>query len=305
MLPPGSGDRPDNATLREVSMSRSRLWLVIGLLALAATAFVAAGCGDDDDDDDGGTEATTAAGGEDLGLITEGTLTVGTDTPFPPFEIGQPPDISGYDIEVMNAIAENLGLTAEYTDTGFGTIFRDTAAGQFDTAAAASTITPGRENTVDFTDPYYEASQALLVPEGSDIASVDDLGGAIVGAQDGTTGEAYANDETDASEVRGFPEGPNATAALQTGQVDAVIIDLPVANDAVEKQGGVEIVEEIATEELYGFAVAPENDALREALNGALATLKEDGTITDLYQQYFQTDPPASVLEGTNELLKE
>jgi polar amino acid transport system substrate-binding protein len=297
MFPLGSG----GSGIEGDVMRGSRLWLVIGLIALLGTAMVAAGCGDDDDEGDGGDTAAA----EDLNLLEEGRLTVGTDTPFPPFEIGQPPNISGYDIDIMNAIAEDLGLEVEYIDTGFGTIFRDTANGQFDTAAAASTITSGRENTVDFTDPYYEAQQALLVPEDSDIASVDDLGGAIVGAQDGTTGETYANDETNASEVRGFPEGPNAIAALQTGQVDAVIIDQPVAADAVEKQGGVEIAEEIPTEELYGFAVAPDNDALREAMNEAIATLKEDGTIEDLYEQYFQTAPPPSVLEGTNELLKE
>jgi polar amino acid transport system substrate-binding protein len=277
-------------------MSRTRLWAALAVVSLLAGAMIAAGCGGDDDDDGGG-------GGEDLGLITDGTLTVGTDTPFPPFEIGQPPNISGYDIDVMNGIAEQLDLTAEYTDTGFGTIFRDTANGQFDTAAAASTITAGREKTVDFTDPYYEAQQALLVEEGSDIQSVDDLGGAIVGSQDGTTGEAYANDETDASEVRGFPEGPNAISALVTGQVDAVIIDQPIAADAVEKQGGLEIAEEITTNELYGFPVAPNNDALREAMNEALATLKEDGTIDELYEKYFKTKPPSTVLEGTNEEL--
>jgi polar amino acid transport system substrate-binding protein len=281
-------------------MRRTRFWLVIGLVMLLASVLVAAGCGDDDDDDGG----ETTAAGADLGLLTEGELFVGTDTPFAPFEIGQPPNISGYDIEVMDAIAEQLGLTTEYQDTGFPTIFRDTAQGQFDTAAAASTITKGRENVVDFTDPYYEAQQALLVPEGSDIASVDDLSGAIVGAQDATTGETYANDETDAGEVRGFPEGPNAISALQTGQVEAVIIDQPVALDAVEKQGGMEIAEEIQTNELYGFAVPPQNDALREAMNEALATLKEDGTIDELYDKYFSTTPPESV-EGTNPLLSE
>jgi polar amino acid transport system substrate-binding protein len=277
-------------------MSRTKLWVVLAFVSLLV--LVAAGCGGDDDNE-------VSGGGEDLNLIKDGTLTVGTDTPFPPFEIGQPPNISGYDIEVMNGIAENLDLTAEYTDTGFGTIFRDTANGEFDTAAAASTITAGREKTVDFTDPYYEAQQALLVPEGSDIKSVDDLSGKIVGAQDGTTGETYANDKTDASEVRGFPEGPNAVSALITGQVDAVIIDQPVAVDAIEKQGGVEIAEEIKTNELYGFAVAPENDALREALNGALKTLKDDGTIDDLYEKYFKTTPPPSVASGTNKLLTE
>jgi polar amino acid transport system substrate-binding protein len=277
-------------------MRGTRLWLLMGVIALLVSGFAVAGCGGDDDDDDGGE--TTEASTEDLGLISEGTLTVGTDTPFPPFEIGQPPNISGYDIDVLNAVAEELGLTPEYTDTSFDTIFRDVAAGQYDIAAAASTITPGRQKTVNFSDPYYEAQQALLVPEGSDIASVDDLSGAIVGAQDGTTGEVYANDETDASEVRGFPEGPDAVAALVSGQVDAVIIDQPVAADAVEKAGGVEIAEEIATNELYGYAMSKENAGLLDAVNGALQTLKDDGAITDLYQQYFQTDPPESVLTG-------
>jgi polar amino acid transport system substrate-binding protein len=276
-------------------MSRTRLWIVLAFAFVLATAMIAAGCGGDDDDGGGG------GGGEDLGLITDGTLTVGTDTPFPPFEIGQPPNISGYDIEVMNGIAENLDLTAEYTDTGFGTIFRDTANGQFDTAAAASTITAGREKTVDFTDPYYEAQQALLVEEGSDIQSVDDLSGTIVGAQDGTTGETYANDETDAAEVRGYPGGTDAVNALRAGQVDAVVVDSPVAKDQVEKQGGVEIAEEIVTRELYGFSFAPDNDALREAVNEAIATLKEDGTITELYDKYFPGESPKPVLEATHE----
>jgi polar amino acid transport system substrate-binding protein len=280
-----------------VIVKGTRNWLAIGLIALLATGALVAGCGDDDDD--GGGETTASS--EDFVLVEDGKLTVGTDAPYPPFEIGQPPNISGYDIAVMDAIAEQLGLPAEYTDTAFDTIFRDVAAGQYDTAAAASTITPARQKTVNFSDPYYEAQQALLVLEGSDIASVDDLSGKIVGAQDGTTGEVYANDETDAGEVRGFPEGPDATSALISGQVDAVIIDQPVAADAVEKQGGVEIVEEIPTDELYGFAIAKENSALVKAVNGALQTLKDDGTLTELYQEYFSTDPPDSVLSGTTD----
>jgi polar amino acid transport system substrate-binding protein len=279
-------------------MRRSRLLYIAAALVLALGLLFVAGCGDDDDE--GGGDTTTSAAGGDVTTITEGTLLVGTDTPFPPFEIGQPPNISGYDIDVMNAVAEQLGLTPEYQDTSFDTIFRDVASGQFDIAAAASTITPGRQKTVDFSDPYYEAQQALLVPEGSDIASVDDLSGKIVGAQDGTTGETYANDETDASEVRGFPEGPDATSALITGQVEAVIIDQPVAVDAVEKQGGVEIAQEIPTHELYGYAMSKDNPDLVEAVNQALQALKDDGTIADLYQQYFPgTEPPESVLEGT------
>jgi polar amino acid transport system substrate-binding protein len=268
------------------------------MLAIAAIA-VGAGCGGDDDDDGGG--------GNELGLIQDGQLLVGTDTPFPPFEIGQPPNISGYDIEVVNAIAENMDLAVTYQDTSFDTIFRDTAQGKFDMAVAASTITAEREQTVDFSDPYYKANQSLVVEAGSDIRTVDDLGGATVGAQDGTTGEEYANDETPASQVRGFPEGPDAINALRAGQVDAVIIDQPVAVDAVESLGGgdIEIAQEIVTSELYGLAFAQDNDALREAVNDALKTIKEDGTITDLYARYFPgVEVPTEVLEGTNEMLK-
>ena len=274
---------------------RSRLLALLAALVLVLTAGFAVGCGDDDDDDGGG-------GGADLGTINEGELLVGADTPYPPFEIGQPPDITGFDIEIMNAIAEDIGLEVNYQDTGFETIFRDTANGQFDTAAAATTITPERQQKVNFTDPYYEATQALVVAEdNSDIVTTADLGGKIVGAQDGTTGEALATDETDASEVRPFPEGTDAFSSLVNGQIEAVIVDLPVAADAVEKQGGVKVVEEIPLEtpELFGFAVALDNTALLDAMNEALVKIKDDGTLTDLYQQYFQTDPPASVLEGT------
>jgi polar amino acid transport system substrate-binding protein len=272
----------------------SRRRLAVALVAALATAGIAAGCGDDDGGD-----------GNDLGLITDGTLFIGVDTPYPPFEQGQPPNVSGYDIDVLNTIAENLGLEVKYQDTGFATIFRDVAAGQFDTAAAASTIKPGREKEVDFTDPYYASSTALVVTEGSDIATVDDLSGKIVGVQDGTIQEDYANQETDASEVRAFPEGTNALSSLLTGAVDAALIDEAVAADAIKKQGGMEIAESFAatSPDLFGFAVAPENDALREAMNEQLAAMKEDGTLAELYRKTFGSEPDAKLLNSTNELL--
>jgi polar amino acid transport system substrate-binding protein len=259
-----------------------------------------AGCGSDDDDS---SSSSSSSGGEDLNLIDDGVLTVGVDTPYEPFEIGQPPDISGYDIEVMNGIAEQLDLDPEYIDTGFGTIFRDTANGQFDTAAAASTILKPREDAVDFTDPYYVSTTVLIVPEDSDIASIDDVSGKVIGVQDATTQETYANEETDASDVRQFQEGPDAISAMVTGQVDAVLTDQAVGSLAVEKTDGIEIVDEVPTEEFFGFAVAPDNDALREAMNSALQDLKDDGTVTELYQEYFDSEPPESVLNGKNELL--
>jgi polar amino acid transport system substrate-binding protein len=269
---------------------RLRFAAVAAVLAIAALG-VGAGCGGDDDDNGGG-------GGNELGLIKEGQLLVGTDTPYPPFEIGQPPNISGYDIEVVNAIAQKLGLDVTYQDTSFDTIFRDLSQGKFDMVVAATTITPEREQKVDFSDPYYAADQALVVTPGSDIKTVEDLDGKTVGAQDGTTGEAYANDETDASDVRGFPEGPDAINALKAGQVDATVIDQPVAQDALDKEGGIEIPTIIPTGELYGLPTAEDSDALREQINKALQEMKGDGTLKGLYQKYFKIDPPQQVLTG-------
>jgi polar amino acid transport system substrate-binding protein len=269
---------------------RLRFAAVAAVLAIAAVG-VGAGCGGDDDDDGGG-------GGGDLGLIQEGQLLVGTDTPYPPFEIGQPPDITGYDIEVGREVAMRLNLQPTFQDTSFDTIFRDLSQGKFDFVLAATTITPEREQKVDFSDPYYAADQALVVAPGSDIKTVEDLDGATVGAQDGTTGEAFANDETNASDVRGFPEGPDAINALKAGQVDATIIDNPVAQDALAKEGGIEIPTLIPTGELYGIPTATDSDALREEINRALQEMKDDGTIAELYQKYFKVEPPQEVLTG-------
>ncbi len=276
--------------------------MLLSLAAVLAIGMIAAGCGDDD-------ETTTGGDGAEVETLEEGVLSVGIDTPYPPFDIGtDPEDLSGYDVEVMNGIAEEIGLEVEYTVTGFGTIFRDTANGQFDTAAAASDITEERERVVDFTDPYYRSTTALIVPEGSDIADVDDLSGAIVAVQDGTSQQDLAEDETDAAEVRGFPQASPALAALFTGQADAVLIDQATAVDAIKGEEGFEVsvVQEIPTDVFFGFAVAPTNDGLREAMNEALATLKENGTITELYAKYFDgAEPPEDVLTGSNELLTE
>lgn len=280
---------------------RPRIPVLLAAMALFAGSAFAAGCGDDDDDNGG----DTTAAGADLGLIQDGQLLVGSDIPFPPFEQGKAPDYTGFDIDVVNTIGEGLGLTVTYQDTSFDTIFRDVAQGKFDMVASASTITPERENTVDFSDPYYEAQQSLAVAEGSDIATVEDLAGATVGAQDGTTGEEYANDETDAASVRGFPEGPDALNALKAGQVDAVILDQPVVLDAIEKgETGFTEAAVIPTGELYGFAFARDNDALREAVNEQLQTLKDDGTLDEIYQEWFAIEAPDSVITGTNEQLK-
>ena len=278
-------------------MKKSRLLLLTSALAVMA-AMVLVACGGDDSDSD---TAPAASGDVASELITDGTLSVGSDIPFPPFEFGKPPDYEGFDIDLVNAIAGDLGLETEIQDTSFDTIFIDVSQNKFDLAASASTITPEREQVVDFSDPYYEAEQALLVPEGSDISTVEDLAGLTVGAQDGTTGEAFANDETNADSVRGFPNGPAAIAALRNGQVEATIIDQPVAQDAIDKgQGGFELATTIPTGELYGLAMSQTTPALLAAVNESLASMKTDGRLNELYQKWFKVDAPEGVINGTN-----
>src|SRR5215207_9505487 len=211
--------------------SNPRLTGFLAALAIAALAVFAAGCGDSDDD------GTTGGGG---GAGGGEPLTIGTDTPYPPFEQGAPP-YTGFDIDLLNAIAKNIGRTTKYQDTSFDTIFRDLAQGRFEAVASATTITDDREETVDFTNPYYFSEQAILVKEGSDIDSVEKLSGTTVGVQQGTTGEEFVEEKVDEDELRSFPQGPDAVNALKSGVLDAVVIDIPVAENAVEVSSGIEI----------------------------------------------------------------
>jgi polar amino acid transport system substrate-binding protein len=260
--------------------SNSRLAALLTALAIAAVAVIAAGCGSSDN----GTTSGSGSGGE--------ALTVGSDIPYPPFEQGKPGDYTGFDIELVEAIGEKIGRTAEFQDTSFETIFRDVGQGKFEAVASAATITPEREKEVAFSDPYYLSEQAILVKEGSDIKGIADLEGKVVAAQQGTTGLELGKEKANASELRPYPEGPDAINALKAGTVEAVIIDAPVAQNAVEEEGGVEIAENVPTEEKYGIAVAKGNTELLEEINQGLEEVISDGTYTTIYKKWFHLEPP-------------
>ncbi len=281
-------------------MRKTRLWTLLALVIGLTAAFGLAACGDDDS---GSTDTTTGATGDtaDLGLIEPGTLIVGSDIPFPPFEQGDPPDYEGFDIDLINEVADRLDLTTQIEDAPFDLLLQG-GGGQFDLAIAATTITKPRENRVDFSNPYFLASQGLLVRADSDVTSFEDLDGKIVGSQDGTTGETYANENTGAKEVRGFPEIDDAYNALLSEQVDAVVNDLPSVQDQADNSGGrLEVVADVETDEEYGVIFPQGTDALREAVNGAIQEIKDDGTLNDLYQEWFEIDVPESVLSATHE----
>lgn len=268
-------------------MSKTRLASLFALV-LALASLTAAGCGGGGDTTGGG-----GGGGE--------PLTVGSDIPYPPFEQGKPGNYTGFDIELMEAIAEKMGRKAEFQDTSFETIFRDVAQGKFEAVVSAATITEEREKAVDFSNPYYLSEQAVLVKENSSIQSLEDLDGKTVAAQQGTTGLELAKEELGGSEIRPFPEGPDAVNALKAGTVEGVIIDAPVAQNAVEKSGGVEIAEKVPTEEEYGIAVAQGEGELLEEINEALKEVEDDGTYKTIYEKWFHLEPPQAIFKATHE----
>jgi len=273
-------------------MGNSRLTALLAALALCAIALFAAGCGDDDDDGAGGGDG---GGGQ--------TLTVGSDVPYPPFEqFGESKtEFTGFDVELVEAVAEKLGREAKFVDTSFDTIFRDLAQGKFDMVASATTITPEREKTVDFSDPYYLAEQAILVKEGSDVKSAEDLADMTVGVQQGTTGQEYVEEETEAGEVRPYPEGPDMVTPLRGGTIDAAVLDIPVAEKLAESQPGIEVSAEIKTGEEYGLVVQQGEEDLLDEVNEALQEIKDDGTLNDLYEKWLEVEAPQELLSATHE----
>ena len=203
-----------------------------------------------DDNKDSGSKANVPA-----------SLTVGSDIPYPPFEFGKPP-YEGFDVDVVNEIAKGLGSKATFNKTPFDTIFRDLAQGKFDMVASASTITPEREKTVDFSTSYFPADQSLMVKKGSPIKTVDDVAGKVIGAQLGTTGADYAKNKTKAKTVRTYDLVDDAFNALEAGQIEAVINDCPVSKYAEKAHSDLVVVEAIQTNELYGIAFAKGSDDL-------------------------------------------
>ena len=267
--------------------SKSPLTALLAALAALGVAIFAAGCGGGNDETSGG-----GGGGE--------VLTVGSDIPYPPFEQGKPGNYTGFDIELMEAIAEKIGRTAEFQDTSFETIFRDVAQGKFDAVISAATITEEREKAVDFSNPYYLSEQAVLVKEGGSIESLEELDGKTVGVQQGTTGQELAKEKLPNSEIRPFPEGPDAVNALKAGTVEGVVIDAPVAANAVEKSGGVEIAEKVPTEEEYGIAVAQGETELLDEINQGLKEVEDDGTYKTIYEKWFKLAPPQAIFSASH-----
>lgn len=273
------------------------------ILGLAATGvLVLAACGDDSDDEDVSADEpageTTDEGEEPtvdpeaLNLVSEGTLTVCSDAPYEPFEFQDEDDEwTGFDMELMREIANRLELDMAVSVQPFEGIWLAPQAGDCDIVASAMTITEEREENALFSDPYFDADQSLLVPadDADELASLEDLDDHNIGVQAGTTGADYAEENApDGASVIEFEEEGPIFLALESGDLDAVLQDLPVNGwRAVQSDDALVVVETYTTDEEYGFATTPDNEALIDAVNQVLGDINEDGTYDDLHAEWF------------------
>jgi polar amino acid transport system substrate-binding protein len=252
------------------------------LALLAAMALVLAACGDDTGGD------TTTVPMADLELVTDGTLTVCTDTPYPPMEyVDDDGEYTGFDMDLMKAIADDLGLDFAVVEPGWDAITGGLAYDQCDVAAASITITEEREEAVDFSDPYFEAKQSLLVRTDSGITSLADMDGQRLAVQTGTTGHFYARDNNPGNmTIVEFPDADGPYLAMESGDVAGFMTDLVATQDYVDNNEGWAVVETFETDELYGLATQDVPNLLA-AINATLAKFQSDGTYDRIFSDWF------------------
>ena len=224
-----------------------------------------------------------------------GTITPGTASGFRPFEyVSEGGELTGFDVDLLTEVVDRTAYElGEWEDLEFGQLITSLDNGNIDLIAAAMTITDERDQTIDFSDPYYDANQAVVVRENSDFRpeSTDDLADRPVGAQTGTTGEGQVDSLVEDGIIASGQKSTyeNYVLAVQdlvNGNVDAVIVDTPVAETFVANRAVVTAFT-IETGEQYGFGVPEGDEALQTALNEGLAEVQDDGTFADLTEQYF------------------
>ena len=234
--------------------------------------------------------STSAAAGE-LTTVMAGKLTMATNATFPPYAMTTDSgDIEGIDVDTAKAIAEKLGLELQVDDMEFDAALLSVQQGKADIAMAGITVTDERKAVMAFSDSYATGIQSIIVPEGSDIASPDDLAGKKIGTQRGTTGYIYCTDDFGEDSVVAYDNGLTAVQALNNGQVDAVVIDNAPAKEYVAANPGLKVLETSYAEEDYAIGMNKDNTALVEAVNAALEELKADGTLQSIVDKYITAD---------------
>lgn len=262
------------------------------LAALLSVSVLLTGCG--------GNSSSTASTADDTASTAsvastadtndDNTLVMATNAFFEPYEYYDGDTIVGIDAEVGKAIADKLGMDFEISDTDFDTIIPNVQSGKADIGMAGMTVTEDRKKNVNFTQSYATGIQVVIVPEGSDIATLEDLEGKQIGTQQGTTGWIYCTGDYGEDNVTAYNKGTEAIMALQAGKVDCVVIDNEPAKAFVEANDGLVILDtEYAVEE-YAICIAKDNTDLLEKVDNALGELIEDGTVQSIVDKYISAE---------------
>lgn len=234
---------------------------------------------------------------EEPAAEAEFTVNVGTNAEFPPFEyIGDDGEPDGFDMAVIKAIGEAEGFDVKITNMEFKSLIASLSTGSLDAVIAGMTVTEERQQSVDFSDSYYTATQCIVIPKDSDITSLADLNGKKVAVQEGTTGDILCTPAEDNdvitdenTEVQRFKKGTDAVVALNNGGVDAVVIDKnPAENFVANNADTLTLIEDDTSTEEYAIAVGKGNTELLEKINSGLAKIKEDGTFDALVAEYIE-----------------
>ena len=220
------------------------------------------------------------------------TLVMGTNAEFPPFEfIGDEGVPTGFDVELMQLIAEELGKELVIENMFFDGLIAALTMGDIECIAAAMTITGERQQVVNFSTPYFNATQAVVVMKGYDgIQSLDDLADKKIAVQDGTTGHFMVADDLgcDAANISSFKASPDTVLELVNGRVDCIVIDNAVAENFLLMNDNLAIVQGLDMPiEQYGIAISKDNEELLEGVNAALAKIVEEGKYDELIGKYF------------------
>ena len=253
------------------------------ILAVLMVCAVLTGCG-----------SKEAAG---LKTVESGKLIMATNAAFPPYEYIEGNEVVGIDAEIAGAIAEKLGLELQIDDMEFDSIIESVKGGKADMGLAGMTVTPERQEVINFTASYATGVQVVIVTEDSAITSVDDLfaEGAmhIIGVQRNTTGDLYSTwdlEDAGLATVDRYSKGADAVQALITGKVDCVVIDNEPAKAFVEANAGLKILDTAYAVEDYAAAMSKDNQELYEAVNKALEELIADGTVASIVAKYIPAE---------------
>ena len=299
--------REKNRTLYKKRVNHMKK--LLSVLLAAGMVFSVTACGASSESTSSSSEAASAetstqseaatseaAASGDFTTVTDGVLTMSTNAAFPPYEMTTDTgDFEGIDVEIAGALADKLGLELQIDDMDFDAALLAVQQSKSDIVMAGVTVTEDREAVMNFTDSYAKGIQSVIVPEDSDIASIDDMQGKLIGTQAATTGYIYCSDTPEnggfgEENVVAYDNGITAVQALMNGQVDCVVIDNAPAQEFVKANPGLKILDTEYANEDYAIGVNKDNTALLDAINGALAELKADGTVDSIVAKYINTD---------------